>query len=784
MWCRRNPRHHSGACLPTAGAGGSVPGCAVRLEAPAFGRPLEPPVLAGHASGRLLRARLSAAVPGRIQQVFAPLLRSAALSKMPLGVYREVAAIAPLLANQSEDCLYLNIYVPGSGARGVEAPYAVAVWANAAHAWGSGNALDAGAAVLAARAHLLVVTLNYRIGLLGFLTSGGDDEASRAGGAAVLDIVAALSWIRTNIAPFGGDSKRVTLVGHGTGAALLNTVVMTPGIKGLVTRILLLSGSALSPSALAPDPALAREHTAQALRCTRDQATDDHWLTACIKNRPLSVLLAVDAPTARFLAGWAPSVPKNDDIPNLSPTRAMHASDTFLDCSLAVVVTTTESYRYFSEEDIRHGFEEEYRNRVLRTYVRNVYRFHRNEIFAAIRNEYTDWEKPIQHPINIRDATLESISDAAGAAPALRVAQLHAKRGAPTYFAHFAHQSKDADYPQRLGSVTSETLPYFLGLPLVGGPPFAPKNYSRGDVGVAESCVALLAAFAKTGDPSLKPEDQETTVGWPRYELNTQQYLSIVASVDKEALQHSRGDKVSSQTSGLITSCGEPWAILKTHLPESCAIFCPFPANFVEATYFEILDKLEIMISPISSSLIEYSVMLCQTPAGTKVRTKSHYRGHKMSVWLHLIPQLHRAGAAPAHHQFRSLHPDMFAVEIGNSLNRVGTRRRGALIKHLWTRTNFQIWRNERAIRAIARDGNSRSGGILGRFNGGRRASGRPRSRAAATELNGASALASAPRAIGLGSSAAPPFCCAVRIRRAQHINAVLCYILEEIKLW
>lgn len=77
-----------------------------------------------------------------------------------------------------------------------------------------------------------------------------------------------------------------------------------------------------------------------------------------------------------------------------------------------------------------------------------MYRYHRNEIFAAVRNEYTDWEKPIQHPINIRDATLEALSDAAGAAPALRLAQIHARRGARTYFAHFSHQSKDADYPQ------------------------------------------------------------------------------------------------------------------------------------------------------------------------------------------------------------------------------------------------------------------------------------------------------------------------------------------------
>lgn len=94
------------------------------------------------------------------------------------------------------------------------------------------------------------------------------------------------------------------------------------------------------------------------------------------------------------------------------------------------------------------GIDVVVRNRVLRTYVRNVYRYHRNEIFAAIRNEYTDWERPIQHPINIRDATLEALADGAGAAPALRLAQLHARRGATTYFAHFAHQTRDAEYPQ------------------------------------------------------------------------------------------------------------------------------------------------------------------------------------------------------------------------------------------------------------------------------------------------------------------------------------------------
>lgn len=85
-------------------------------------------------------------------------------------------------------------------------------------------------------------------------------------------------------------------------------------------------------------------------------------MLACIRARPLAALLAVEAPRARFLAGWAPSVPLSPagGAP-LSPTRALHASDAFLDCALAVVVATTESYQYFNEEDIRHGFEEEHR---------------------------------------------------------------------------------------------------------------------------------------------------------------------------------------------------------------------------------------------------------------------------------------------------------------------------------------------------------------------------------------------------------------------------------------
>ncbi|RVE44345.1 hypothetical protein evm_011007 [Chilo suppressalis] len=190
--------------------------------------------------------------PGtRLADAFAPVCpqkypdisnKSAALSKMPLGIYNELKATIPFLANQSEDCLYLNIYVPGSGARGVEAPYAVVVWAGGrSHEWGSANTLDG--AVLAARAHLLVVTINYRLGLLGYLTTGARlDPAYRAGGAAALDVSAALAWVQRNVAAFGGDPRRVTLAGHGAGAALVNSLLMMPEAKGTLLGALQTTG--------------------------------------------------------------------------------------------------------------------------------------------------------------------------------------------------------------------------------------------------------------------------------------------------------------------------------------------------------------------------------------------------------------------------------------------------------------------------------------------------------------------------------------------------------------
>lgn len=69
---------------------------------------------------------------------------------------------------------------------------------------------------------------------------------------------------------------------------------------------------------------------------------------------------------------------------------------------MLVGVTRAEAYFAFNSEDVQYGIEADRRAKILRTYVRNTYSYHLNEILATIVNEYTDWERPIQHPINIR----------------------------------------------------------------------------------------------------------------------------------------------------------------------------------------------------------------------------------------------------------------------------------------------------------------------------------------------------------------------------------------------
>ena len=135
-----------------------------------------------------------------------------------------------------EDCLRVNIWTPGLN-DGKKRP--VMVWLHGGgYAAGSGQELPSYDGFnLAKKGDAVVVTLNHRLNVLGFLDlSAYGDKYAKSGNAGLLDLVAALQWVNKNIAAFGGDAQNVTIFGQSGGGGKVSTLLATPSAKGSTTR--------------------------------------------------------------------------------------------------------------------------------------------------------------------------------------------------------------------------------------------------------------------------------------------------------------------------------------------------------------------------------------------------------------------------------------------------------------------------------------------------------------------------------------------------------------------
>ncbi|PIK48529.1 putative cholinesterase 1 [Apostichopus japonicus] len=142
---------------------------------------------------------------------------------------------------QSEDCLYLNIYAPN----GLTEKVPVMVFIHGGgFTIGSSMYLDYNGTPLAAVGNIVVVTINYRVGALGFLDTG---DAASPGNFGLLDQVEALKWINQNIEAFGGDSSRITIFGESAGGASVDLLVISKQSRDLFQQAITESGTALCP---------------------------------------------------------------------------------------------------------------------------------------------------------------------------------------------------------------------------------------------------------------------------------------------------------------------------------------------------------------------------------------------------------------------------------------------------------------------------------------------------------------------------------------------------------
>ena len=152
----------------------------------------------------------------------------------------------PLVRDRSEDCLYLNVTAPADPPP-APAGYPVLVWLHGGgYVQGAGPGEPVGDGAALAHLGLVVVTVNYRLGALGFLhiADAAGDTFADSGVAGFLDQVAALRWVRANIAAFGGDPDSVTVYGISAGAKSVANLLASPLTAGLITRAISGSGGA------------------------------------------------------------------------------------------------------------------------------------------------------------------------------------------------------------------------------------------------------------------------------------------------------------------------------------------------------------------------------------------------------------------------------------------------------------------------------------------------------------------------------------------------------------
>ena len=201
-----------------------------------------------------------------------------------------------------EDCLYLNVYAPQTASTDSRLP--VMVWIHGgAYTLGSGSDYDA--STFTRKHGVVVVTLNYRLGALGFLalpalTSEGGGASGNYG---LLDQQAAMKWVQTNISAFGGDPGSVTIVGESAGGMSVCAHLASPASAGLFGKAIIQSGLCTSPgNAVTQTEAQARnlKYVAK-LGCAPDDLE-------CLRKVAVSVLLKTAVPGLRTVSNlvWSP----------------------------------------------------------------------------------------------------------------------------------------------------------------------------------------------------------------------------------------------------------------------------------------------------------------------------------------------------------------------------------------------------------------------------------------------------------------------------------------------
>ncbi|XP_035680999.1 uncharacterized protein LOC118418956 isoform X4 [Branchiostoma floridae] len=464
--------------------------------------------------------------------------------------------------SSSEDCLFLNVYTPNVAST---ADLPVMVWLH-----GGGLAIGSAdtypAEIPTSLNNVVMVTINYRLGNLGFLPTR---DAETDGNVALMDMAKALQWVQANIRNFGGDPDRVTIFGQSGGAWGVSLLVMSPETRGLYRRAISQSGVAGLGASRRGDTAKT-ENLAASLNCPMDSFDD---MMSCLRSKPAHDLLELDAPVPIVGGSFLPDA---DDLWDIMYKKQVNEVDYLLgtmdgEFSYGLLAAVPQ----VTADGLDRTVFEEILPAQLNFIAAQFPDGNVDNIVQPVIDQYMNPDS--DDPIYTRDRFIQLMTDYRFTATTVLMAQAVAAHDtARVYQYEFQHHttSVSPERPPYAKADHGDDLFYMFGIPLLRDDTGASWKYSftQEERDLSLDMMAYWVNFAANGDPSdfTGAARMRDLVTWPRYMTSSQSYLKldVTSSADvkiRESNMKFWNEEVPRLMGKDVIAVGDDFVVSTTH---------------------------------------------------------------------------------------------------------------------------------------------------------------------------------------------------------------------------
>ena len=395
----------------------------------------------------------------------------------------------------SEDCLYLNVWAPSSRRYGEGQLRAVLVWIYGGGFYGGSATLDIyDARTLAAANDVIVVSMQYRVGSIGFLHLG---TASAPGNMGLVDQHFALQWIYNNIEAFGGDRHQITLFGESAGSVSVSLHLVSPISLNLFKYAIMQSGTALCQWAV-ESKAEATERSknlAAALGCDRNQSANE--IVACLqKIDPLKIVTEMWYHQNGYNL-VTPILVTIDDYFLVEHPVTSVTNGRFKETNVLLGGNKDEG-SYFLVYVVPYLYKRKKENRMpeddYMSVVEMVAHSAEPALMDVINFEYNVPREFTDKPKLYKDILDDMIGDSGFLCPSVDFGNRYAETGNTVYMYHFRHFTSANPWPRWMGIMHGYEIDHVFGHPLN-----STLNYTRQELELSKRMMRYWTNFAKTG---------------------------------------------------------------------------------------------------------------------------------------------------------------------------------------------------------------------------------------------------------------------------------------------